>query len=148
MSDSSDHYVSVVVFVVVVVNFSTFLTSNFVLMFLGFVKIGIRGNVIQFLANSLKSSTKPLNRNHWYLVWRVTSGQNVVSSLFKLGFCELKLRFKNERSSLNTFFDIFPQSTGQILRKFRSYMNLSNVSQVCSNHILFDLFSLNYANYR
>ena len=38
-----------------------------------------------------KSSIKPLTRNHSYLVWRVPRG--LVSSLFKLGHCDLHLRF-------------------------------------------------------
>ena len=91
--DSSDQAVSVVVVVVVGVNFLVFSTSlkplhgfasNFVWMFLGwtptkFVKIGVLPLFFMELWVILynfwpilkKSSIKSLTRNHSYLVWRV-----------------------------------------------------------------------------
>ena len=111
---SNDHTVSVLVVVVVVVgvNLFSFLTSslkplhgfasNFVWMSLGwtptkFVKIGVLPLffiklwviLCNFWPILKKSSIKPLTRNYSYLVLRVPRG----SSLFKLGFCDLYLRF-------------------------------------------------------
>ena len=37
------------------------------------------------------SPVKPLTRNHSYLFWRVL--EDLISSLFKLGRCDLYLRF-------------------------------------------------------
>ena len=116
--------------------------SNFVWMFLGwtptkFVKIRVLPlfsmelriilyNLWQILK---KSSIKPLTRNHSYLVWSAPEG--LVSSLFKLGRCDLYLRFY-----LTVFvkhiFNI-SQTAAQILMKFGSYMHLSKVAQVNSN---------------
>ena len=115
--DSSDQAVSVIVagVVVVGVNFLSFSTSflkplhgfasNFVWMFLGwtptkFVKIGVLPLFFMELWVILcnfwpilkKSSIKPLTRNHSYLVWRESPG-GLVSSSFKLGRCDLYLRF-------------------------------------------------------
>ena len=77
-----------------------------------------------------KSSIKPLTRNHSYLVWRVPRG--LVSSLFKLGRCDLYLRFLLTLF-VKHIFDFFSQTPAQILMKFGSYMHLSKVTQVCSN---------------
>ena len=78
--------------------------SNFVRMFLGytptkFVKIGVLPLFLMELWVILcnfwpiikKLSIKALTRNHSYLIWRVPRGPN--DSLFKLGRCDLYLRF-------------------------------------------------------
>ena len=111
MSVTSDHPVSVVV--VVGVNFFSFSTSlkplhRFVCMFLGwtptkFVKIRVLHQFFMELWAILckfwpilkkSSSIKPLIRNHSYLVWRFgESPGGLVSCLFKLGCCDLYLRF-------------------------------------------------------
>ena len=69
-------------------------------------------------------------RNHSYLVWRVPGG--LVSSLFKLGRCDLYLLFKLT-IFVKHIFDFFPQTTAQILMKFGSYMHLRKLTKVCSN---------------
>ena len=62
---------------------------------------------------------------------RNQSPGGLVSSLFKLGYCDLYLRFKST-IFVKLIFD-FSQTTAQILMKFGSYMHLSKLTQVCSN---------------
>ena len=59
------------------------------------------------------SSIKPLTRNHSYLVWRVPRG--LVSSLYKLGHCDLHLRFL-----LTIFVNTFSTSPLKPLHGFAS----------------------------
>ena len=117
--------------------------SNFVWMFLGwtptkFVKIGVLQLFFMelwvilcnfWLILKKSSSIKPLTRNLSYLVWRVPRG--LISSLFKLGCCDLYLRFQLTLF-VKHIFD-FSQTAAQILMKFGSYMHLGKVTQVCSN---------------
>ena len=150
--DYSDHPVSVIVVVFVVsVNFFGFSTSlkplhefasNFVGMFLGwtptnFVKIGVLPLFLMELLVILcnfwpiikKYCIKPLTRNHSYFVLGVPRG--LVSSLFKVGHCDLYLRFKLT-IFVKHIFD-FSQTAAQILMKFGSNVHLSKVTQVYSD---------------
>ena len=150
MSVTSDQALSVVVVVVVGVNFFGFLTSsleplhgfasNFVWMFLGwtptkFVKIRVLPLFFMELWVILcnfwpilkKSSINP----EIVHIWFGESPGGLVSSLFKVGCCDLYLRFKLT-IFVKHIFD-FSQTATQILMKFSSHMHLSKVTQVCSN---------------
>ena len=117
--------------------------SNFEWMFLGwtptkYVKIGVLPLffmefwvILCKLWPILKRSStiKPLTRNQSYSLGESPGG--LVSSLVKLGRCDLYLRFK-----LTIFvkhISDFSQTTKQILMKLGSYMHLSKVTQVCIN---------------
>ena len=102
-------------------------TSNLVLMFLGwtptkFFKIGVLPLFFMelwvILCNFLpilKKSIKPLTRNH---IWFGESPGDLISSLFKLGCCDLYLRFLLTLF-VKHIFD-FSQTAAQILMKFGS----------------------------
>ena len=73
--------------------------------------------------------------NHWSEIIHIWFGESpggLVSSLFKLGCCDLYLRLKLT-IFVKHIFDFFSQTTALILMKFGSYMHLSKLTQVCSN---------------
>ena len=72
-------------------------------------------------------------------IWFGESPGDLFSSLFKLGRCDLYLRFKL-MIFLKPIFD-FSQTAAHILIKFGSYMHLSKITQVYSYQI-----PSNYAN--
>ena len=80
------------------------------------------------------------NRPEIIHIWVGESPGDVISTLLKLGHCDLYLRCKGT-IFIKHIFD-FSQSSSQILMKYGSYMHQSNVSRVC----LCDLFRLKYAN--
>ena len=59
--------------------------------------------------------------------------------MFKLGRCDLYLRFKIT-IFVKHIFHFFSQTAAQIMMKFGLYMHLSKVSQVCSNQVRMTYF--------